>query len=273
MRVLILSLLLLFGCSKGPTHFKGVAHTHPFHIQVGRSLSIKEREEIHQLIRTTFEEIDHHYNHWNPHSDLSKGILSMEVQAILSEAQSYYELTEGRYDPTLGAPVKYFKQTGNLPEKVLPQTYDLDGMLKGFTIDLLISRLREKGYDSLYVEWGGDLRVLGHHPKGRPWLVLLDNRPFPLENASLATSGCEEQLWKIGNALYTHIINPHTLKMLEVKKGEVHQVSVMAPTCALADALATACMTCGSLENASAFAEKIKKEYPEVEFWITSYEL
>lgn len=273
MRILILFLFLLSGCTNEPVHFKGVAHTHPFHIQVGHSLYVHDREAIHQIIRKTFEEIDHSYNHWNPNSDLSKGNLTSKVQAILSQAQSFYEITGGLYDPTVGALVTHFKKTGTLPKGPLPQKYDLDGMLKGFTIDLLMQRLMEKGYQNLYVEWGGDLRVQGNHPKGRPWLVLLSGKAFPLGDASLATSGCQEQLWQVGKILYTHIIDPVALEMLEVKNGRVHQVSVMAPTCALADALATACMASGSLESATAFAEKIKKEYPEVEFWITSYEL
>jgi thiamine biosynthesis lipoprotein len=273
MRILILTLFLLSGCTNELVHFKGVAHTHPFHIQIGHSLYVHDREAIHQIIRETFEEIDHSYNHWNPDSDLSKGNPTSKVQAILSQAQNFYEITDGLYDPTVGALVTHFKKTGALPKGFLPKRYDLDGMLKGFTIDLLIKRLTKKGYQNLYVEWGGDLRVQGKHPKKRPWLVLLNNKAFPLKDVSLATSGCQEQLWQVGKTLYTHIIDPYTLEMLEVKNGYVHQVSVMAPTCALADALATACMACGSLEKASAFAEKIKKEYPEVEFWITCYEL
>lgn len=273
MRLLIVSLFLLWGCTKNPTHFNGVAHTHPFHIQIGHPLSQREQNSVHQLIRETFEEIDLCYNHWNPTSDLSRGILTDKIQAILHKAQTFYELTGGQYDPTLGALVTHFKKTGTFPEKEVPKQYDLDGMLKGFTIDLLIDRLAEKGYQNLYVEWGGDLRVKGNHPEGRHWQILLNGRPFPLTDGALATSGCQEQIWEVRKTLYTHIMNPQTQKMVEVKTGMIHQVSVLAPSGALADALATACMACGTLEEGQAFAEKIKKTYPEIQFWITTYEL
>ncbi|QVL57111.1 MAG: FAD:protein FMN transferase [Simkaniaceae bacterium] len=273
MRLALFLSLLLVGCAKQPLHLSGVAHKHPYHIHVGHPLSHKEKKEISKIIDNVFLEIDETYNHWNPDSELSRALLTPKVEAILSLAHSFYDLTEGWYDPTLGGPIKTFKETGNLPSKSMPVTYDLDGMLKGFTIDLILERLFQKGYQNLYVEWGGDIRICGNHPTGRFWRVLVDDEPLDLIDAALATSGCQEQLWDIGSHTYTHIINPHTLEMLEVKSGHVHKVSVLAPTCALADALATACMACGSLESAYAFAKKIKKEYPEVEFWITSYEL
>ena len=89
MRILILILFLLFGSIKKLAHFKGIAHIHPFHIQLGHSLYVHEQKAIHQIIRETFEEIDHTYNQWNPNSDLSKGNLTTKVQTILSQAQNF----------------------------------------------------------------------------------------------------------------------------------------------------------------------------------------
>lgn len=271
--ILLLFSLLLVGCGKKLTSIQGVAHTHPYHLQVGHSLSEKEKKEISDLITAVFIEIDEIYNHWNPHSELSRNLRTPKVKAILSLAQSFCELTDGWYDPTLGQPIHNFKTTGKLPIKPHTVVYDLDGMLKGFTIDLILERLIKKGYKNLYIDWGGEIATRGHHPKGRPWRVLINETPLDLTNAALATSGCQEQLWKIEGRTLTHIIDPHSLDMVEVKSGQVHQVSVKAPSGALADALATACMACGNLERAYAFAKKIKKEYPEVEFWMTSYDL
>ena len=138
---------------------------------------------------------------------------------------------------------------------------------------MIIERLSKKGYKNLYVEWGGDIGTRGNYPTGRSWQVLVNEKPLALKGMAIATSGCQEQLWDIENHTYTHIIDPHTLEMVEVKNGHVHKVSVLAKSCALADALATACMACETLDKAYAFAKKIKKEYPQVEFWITSYEL
>jgi thiamine biosynthesis lipoprotein ApbE len=60
--------------------------------------------------------------------------------------------------------------------------------------------------------------------------------------------------------------------MLKVESGMVHKATVRAPTCALADALATATMACEVLEDASNFAEEIKEDY-DVDFWIRSWDI
>lgn len=271
--ILLLSLLIFAGCTKKISSIQGVAHMHPYHIQIGNSLSSKEKKEISKLIDSIFTEIDEVYNHWNPNSELSRNSLTPKVQSILSLAHFFSEVTEGLYDPTLGAPIQAFKEEGKLPSPFLETIYDLDGMLKGFTVDLILEKLTEKGYKNLYVEWGGEISTRGSHPKGRPWRILVNQTPLDLVNAAIATSGCQEQLWKIDNRIYTHIIDPYSLKMIEVTTNQVHQVTVLAPTCAFADALATACMACGSLENAYALAKKIKHQFPEVDFWITSYDL
>ena len=264
-------LLLLMGCGKKPISIQGIAHTHCYHLQIGHSLSKKEKKEISKLIDAIFIEIDETYNHWNPHSDLSRNLFTPKVEAILTLAHSFCEITDGKYDPTLGEPIQSLKVLGKLSKGSQNMIYDLDGMLKGFTIDLILERLLEKGYKNLYIEWGGEIATRGSHPQGRPWRILIDDKPFDLINAAIATSGCQQQLWEIEGKIYTHIIDPHSLKILEVKRGQVHKVSVRAPKGALADALATACMACGSIEKAYTFAKKIKKEHPEVEFWITSY--
>jgi len=265
-------LLFCFSCSKSPTHFKGIAHTHPYHIQLGCSLSSGEKKEVEKLLSDTFKEIDRLYNHWNPQSLLSTDPASPKLLPILVLAHHYKKITQGRFDPGLGVQLKLFKTAAKLPEGFYPKVYDLDGMLKGFTIDKIIERLTEKGYKHMYVEWGGDIRVKGQHPDGRNWKILIDKEVIELEEGALATSGCEEQLWDIEDTTYTHIINPLTGAMLKVENGMVHKVTVRAPTCALADALATATMACEVFEDASIFADEIKEEY-DVDFWIETWDI
>ena len=181
-------------------------------------------------------------------------------------------ITKGRFDPGLGVQLRLFKISSKLPEGYYPKVYDLDGMLKGFTIDRIIESLTEKGYKHMYVEWGGDIRVKGQHPSGRKWKILIDKEVIELEEGALATSGCEEQLWDIEDTTYTHIINPLTGAMLKIENGMVHKATVRAPTCALADALATAAMACEIFEDASVFADEMKKEY-DVDFWIETWDI
>lgn len=265
---LILLLFFLFGCSKAPSHFQGVAHTHSYHIQVGNPLTNYGRKDIENIISKTFEEVDALYNHWNPYSLLSTNPDAPKLKAILTLAHSFQVLTDGRYNPTLGAPIKTFKTKGVLPKESSAPSYDLDGMLKGYVVDLLIEKLTQQRFcQNLYVEWGGEIRVIGKHPSGRKWHVLVDKEIVTLEDQAIATSGAQEQLWDIDGSTYTHIMNPLTSKMLKVEEGRVSFVTVKAPTCSLADALATACMTCETIEEASKFAKQMKEKYP-VEFWI-----
>jgi len=272
MRIILLLFLFCFSCSKSPTHFKGLAHTHPYHIQLGHSLTFEEKKEIEKLLADTFEEIDTLYNHWNPQSLLSKNPTSPKLLPILLLAHHFRKLTKGRFDPGLGIQLKLFKTSSKLPKGFYPKVYDLDGMLKGFTIDKIIEQLTEKGYEHMYVEWGGDIRVRGRHSSGRKWRILIDKEVIELEEGALATSGCEEQMWDIEDATYTHIINPLTGVMLKVENGMVHKVSVRATTCTLADALATATMACEVFEDALEFADEIKAEY-NVDFWIQSWDI
>lgn len=45
---------------------------------------------------------------------------------------------------------------------------DLDGVAKGFVVDMLVDALLCRGKD-FYVDWAGDIRAEGSHPSGRPW--------------------------------------------------------------------------------------------------------
>jgi len=194
---------------------------------------------------------------------------SPKLSAILALAMTFKELTGGLFDPTLGGEIAAWKESlkrGELPdiEAVRPEI-DLDGMLKGYAIDLLIEKLKGAGYRQIYVEWGGDIRVSGQHPKRRAWRILVEGEVIDLDSA-LATSGNGEQQWRVNDKIFTHIIDPHTLRALEVK--ELTSVTVRAPTCALADALATACMTFSNGDEALRWAEKIKERHEGVDFWI-----
>ncbi|WP_418711837.1 FAD:protein FMN transferase [Akkermansia sp.] len=62
------------------------------------------------------------------------------------------------------------------------------------------------------------------------------NTVLLLSHAAVSTSGSARQMAKIGGAEYSHVLDPRTgLGMTEGR-----QVSVQAPSAALADALATA---------------------------------
>ena len=150
-------------------------------------------------------------------------------------------------------------------------------MIKGFAVDCLLEKLWALGFSNTYVEWGGDIRASGEHPEGRPWNILLhffskETEVFPLQDCALATSGDYEQIWETESGSYSHIIDPKSKQAIKRRSHSLAAVTVKAPNCALADALATACMTFSSAEEAHTWANKLTEKNPKLTFWIASYD-
>jgi len=125
----------------------------------------------------------------------------------------------------------------------------LDGIGKGYIVDAGTTSLLNHGFEQVYVEAGGDLLVKGGKPHGAPWKIGIRNpRPqttreliiIEADNLAVATSGDYFQPFSPDFSLH-HILNPRTGR----SSKELASCTVTAPTTALADALATACMVLG----------------------------
>lgn len=167
---------------------------------------------------------------------------------------------------------------------------DLCAVSKGLCIDWIVERLQAMGYADLFVEWAGEIRALGQHPEQRDWTVQIDPgliqegkpmAPIPLRNRAIATSGDYQQKgWTLpaSNASdgqvhhYFHLIDPLTAQPLEKTPFSIAAVTVIAPTCALADALATAAMLFSCRKEAEKWAQEVVELHPEVSFWILGYQ-
>jgi FAD:protein FMN transferase len=121
---------------------------------------------------------------------------------------------------------------------------DLGGIAKGYIVDKSVELLKANGLKSALINAGGDLYCLGEN-NYRKWRVGLQipgqasiaDEAYQLENQAMATSGDYEQFFELDGNRYSHIIDPRS--GLPVK-GRNMSVSVIAPTAALADSLATA---------------------------------
>jgi len=164
---------------------------------------------------------------------------------------------------------------------------DLSGIAKGFCVDLLIERLGAAGFPDIFVEWGGEVRAAGRHPAKRPWTVFIsrlnDADPeralaiVPLKDQALATSGDYLQNWTTVQSndpkktvTYTHIMDPLNKRPLIATHQSIATASVLAPSCALADGLATAAMIFSSPQEARSWALAIQDQIPTTIFWIAS---
>lgn len=161
---------------------------------------------------------------------------------------------------------------------------DLGGIAKGLCVDLLVERLNRAGYPDLFVEWGGEIRASGQHPDKRPWHIFIsrfgDTNPdnaiahIDLHDQAIATSGDYLQNWRIERdgktIIYFHILNPLTGYPLVATADSIASASVVAPTCVLADGLATVAMLFATPAEAHAWAAEVQAKHPQASFWIAS---
>ena len=109
------------------------------------------------------------------------------------------------------------------------------------------------GFKSFLVEIGGEVRGQGLKPDGSKWRIGIEKpseelgqaiqKIIDLENMSIATSGGYRNYLKYGDKIFSHTINPKTGRPVDHK---LVSVSVLNPSCAVADAWATAFMVLGA---------------------------
>ncbi|RYE41062.1 MAG: FAD:protein FMN transferase [Hyphomicrobiales bacterium] len=128
---------------------------------------------------------------------------------------------------------------------------DLCGIAKGFGVDELARVLARHGIGAWLVGIDGEMRMRGGKPDGSPWAIALeapgDERRaamgvLELDDAAIATSGDYRHWREVDGARISHTMDPRTGAPL---RGAVASVTVIAPTCADADAYATALMVLG----------------------------
>ena len=144
---------------------------------------------------------------------------------------------------------------------------NVSGIAKGYGVDAVAALVIERGITNFMVEIGGELLVRGHNASKQPWRLGV-NRPTPeagqfevietvaLTKGAMATSGSYRNFFDESGKRFHHIINPQTGYPVE---HNLVSVTIIAPTCMIADGLATAAMVLGQTEF-----EKIRQEaYPE----------
>ena len=194
-----------------------------------------------------------------------------EVTRILTLARQFHIDTRGAFDITARPMIELWRQAGDNGSppsiealrvaraesnwgqihqvtdgivKDLPTTrVDVDGIAKGWAIDRALEELARAGAAGGMVEVGGDLRLFGTGPQGRPWTVAIQS-PFAdvawgeIEpgDGAVCSSGDYARPILIDGHHFSHIIDPRTGRPTE----RTHAVTVLGPDAATADAWATA---------------------------------
>ena len=148
---------------------------------------------------------------------------------------------------------------------------DLGAIAKGYGVDQVAALLRAQNLNDFIVEIGGETLAEGLNPDGIPWRVGILQPTLDADNAAplhailrlfppcaVATSGDYRNYFldPSSGQIQSHIIDPRTAAPAQ---HAVASVTVLAPDCLAADALATALLVLGPDEGlpllASAFPD------------------
>lgn len=173
--------------------------------------------------------------------------VSDELLELIETALYYCELSDGRFDITMGAVSEMYGFSSGSPslpdaeaiaeklshtgyEKILvdgntvtltdPEAViDLGAIAKGYIADQLAELLAEKGVQSAIIDLGGNILCLGSKPDGSDFAVGIQY-PYrsnniiitsaKLSDMSVVTSGVYQRYFEKDGITYHHILDPDT---------------------------------------------------------------
>ena len=217
----------------------------------------------------------------------------LELVALLAEARSYSERTDGIFDVTVqplwhlytahfahpGADPRGPAEAAHVRAKALVDyraveieptevrfarpgmAVTLNGIAQGYITDRVATLLQEAGMGDVLLDIG-EVRALGRHPDGRPWRVGIRlaaepetvARTVTITDRAVATSAGIASVFE-PSGRHHHLFDPATGRPAQA----AGQVSVIAPRATVADALSTA-LAVSRPELAAAFAAR----FPEI---------
>ncbi|TFW04901.1 FAD:protein FMN transferase [Oxalobacteraceae bacterium OM1] len=205
--------------------------------------------------------------------------LDEETVALLDYADELFRLSAGRFDITSGVLRRAwdFRSARRPDPDTLPPLLDLigwqsiewdrraiahrirlpragmeidfGGFGKEYAVDRAAAILATRGVRSGFVNLGGDMRVIGPQPDGRPWLIGIQHprdatttiASIPVAAGALATSGDYERFFEVDGKRYCHILDPASGEPVQFWRA----VSVLAPLAVVAGGYSTIAMLLG----------------------------
>ena len=161
-------------------------------------------------------------------------------------------------------------QDGKLTKDNPLSILDFSAIAKGYGVDRAAQVLRDNGIKNFMVEIGGEVVTEGINDKGEVWRIGI-NKPdddststntelqdiIALSSKAIATSGNYRNYYISEGRKIAHTINPKTGFPAQ---QDILSSTVMAPSCAEADAYATAFMVLGLEE-----AKRVLQKQPQLE--------
>ena len=264
-----------------------------------------DQNALRNALAAAVERVDQQMSPWKPDSDLMRlnratpgewVSLPPEIMAVLARALEIARLSDGAFDPGVGAlvnawgfgaerddpdaaAIRVARQWGQPPAHQSLELYlaagrarkhadalvDLCGIAQGSGVDQMTAVLQAHGVAHALAALDGELRALGTQASGEPWAVAVES-PEPgrraargvieLADLAVATSGDYRRWVQIGDARLSHTMDGR--RAAPVNNG-VASVTVLATDCMSADAWATALLVAGPAEG-MALAQRMRLE-------------
>ena len=131
---------------------------------------------------------------------------------------------------------------------------DLSGIAKGYGVDALAHCLDGFGITRYLVGIDGEMRAKGSKPDAQAWTVAIEKPVrhqrevmgvMELTDAAIATSGDYRHWFEVAGQHYAHTMHPVRGRPLDERGNRLASVTVVMPSCMLADAWATALLVLG----------------------------
>lgn len=226
------------------------------------------------------------------------------LSEVLRLSYTIYKATDGAFDPTVAPLVNAWGfgfKNGQFPDSAQVDTLltlvglshihldgniitkdnplsilDFSAIAKGYGVDRVAQILRNHDIKNFMVEIGGEIVTEGINEKGETWHIGI-NKPnddststntelqevIELSGRAVATSGNYRNYYIKDGKKIAHTINPKTGYPAQ---QDILSSTVIASTCAEADAFATAFMVLGTIG-----AKQVLKSQPQLEtYFITN---
>jgi len=285
-KYLFFALLSLFSCNElKKTKLSGFVFGTSYSIQFYTSSNSNYSNEIINI----FNDIDISMSTYNKKSIISKVnnnqnvILDSHFQNVFHSSKKIYELTDGRFDLSIGLFVNYwgfgpekfmidpdikkgdplnylFSKTGMDKFKIIDDKLirpndsyiDFNAIAKGYAVDVIGKFLKDKQIDNYLIEIGGEIKTLGTNiNKNKPWIVAIDMPRFDGDRSNYSSLELNDISLASSGTYRKFKIDSmgnryaHIINPLtgHPTKTKILSVTVKASTCIEADAYATAIHT------------------------------
>ena len=167
-----------------------------------------------------------------------------DYQKMVEISQLFFEATEGIFDIRIN---KILTETGYGLEQNLHLEYDFGGIGKGYFIDKLGRNLKKLYPDyGFMINGGGDILHIATILAGHPGGIILENPYNPsvalgsisIYNQAICSSSNSKRKWTKNNQHFDHFIPKQATKET-LKKDSLIFATVIAPSCMIADMIAT----------------------------------